>query len=104
MIAGYLFPKQFYLILFLGILWEIVELYMEYISKTNHNHPLVKLLNLNCESKITTQQFWDHYLGVEPYDKNKTLFWCSGGLLGSLLDIGADTAGVFSGIYISKYF
>jgi len=104
LIIGYICPTHFYLIIFLGILWEIVELYMEYISKTNHDHPLVKLLNLNCESKITTKQFWDHYLGIQPYNKNKTLFWCSGGLLGSILDIITDIAGVYTGIYISKYF
>ena len=103
-IIGYLCPKQIILIIFLGVLWEIIELYMEYISKTNHNHPLVKLLNLKCESKITPTQFWDHYFGIRKYHHKKTLFWCSGGFLGSILDIIADTTGAYIGIYLSQKF
>ncbi len=101
-IVGFLVPKQIKLIILLGILWEIIELYMEYISKTNHQHPIVKLLRLNCDTKLTPDQFWNHYFGVREYHPKKTLFWCSGGFLGSILDIIADIAGAYTGIYLYK--
>ena len=102
LIVGYLAPKHIVLIIFLGIAWEVTEVYMEYISKTQHDHVLVKLLNLNCDTKLTPDQFWKHYFGVRKFHRKKTLFWCSGGFFGSVVDIIADIAGAYSGIYLSK--
>lgn len=103
-IVGYLCPKNIKLIVFLGILWEVIELYMEYISKTNPNHVLVKLLHLQTDTTLPPDQFWDHYFGIRKYHPNKTLFWCSGGFLGSVLDIISDIAGAYTGIFIVKNF
>jgi hypothetical protein len=102
LIVGYLAPKRIALIVILGILWEIMELYMEYISKTQHDHPLVKLLHLDCNTKLSEDQFWNHYFGVRQYHPKKTLFWCSGGFIGSVLDIVADISGAYTGIYLAK--
>ena len=103
-IIGYLCPKSVWIIIFMGILWEVIELYLEYISKTNVNHPLVKLLHLDCKTQITPNEFWNHYLGIRKFHSTKTLFWCSGGLIGSVLDILADIAGLYTGIYIARKF
>ena len=102
LIVGYLAPKRIVLIVFMGILWEVMELYMEYISKTQHNHPLVKLLHLNCDTKLRKDQFWNHYFGFRKYHPKKTLFWCSGGFIGSVLDIIADIAGAYTGIHLAN--
>jgi len=103
LVVGYLAPKRIALIVFMGIAWEVMELYMEYISKTNHNHILVKLLHLDCDTKLEPKQFWNHYFGVRKYHPKKTLFWCSGGFIGSILDIIADIAGAYTGIYLTKF-
>jgi hypothetical protein len=101
---GYLAPKRIKLIVCMGIIWELMELYMEYISKTNHNHVLVKLLHLQCDTKLREDQFWNHYFGVRKYHPTKTLFWCSGGFIGSVLDIIVDIAGVYTGIFLNYNF
>jgi len=103
-IVGYLAPTYFKFIVFLGILWEVVELYFEYISKTNPTHLVVKLLHLDCKTQLTPNQFWNHYFGIRKFHHSKTLFWCSGGLVGSILDIMADIAGVYTGIFIARKF
>uniref|UniRef100_A0A6C0B7J2 Uncharacterized protein n=1 Tax=viral metagenome TaxID=1070528 RepID=A0A6C0B7J2_9ZZZZ len=103
LIVGYLAPNRFTFIVIMGIAWEVMELYMEYISKTNHTHPLVKLLRLECDTKLHEDQFWKHYFGIRKYHPKKTLFWCSGGFIGSVLDIVADIAGAYTGIYLTKF-
>jgi len=103
LMVGYLAPKRISLIIIMGIVWEVIELYMEYISKTQYDHPLVKLLHLDCSTNIDEHKFWNHYFGFRKYHDKKTLFWCSGGFLGSVLDIIADIAGAYTGIYLAKF-
>ena len=100
LIAGYISPKSVYYIILVGILWEFIELFFEYNSKTNHQHFLCKKKIIECPKKISKRDFWNHYLGIKDY--NFTLMWCSGGLIGALLDIFVDTLGVYTGIYIHK--
>ena len=101
MIAGYICPKRVYLIILSGILWEIWELIMEYNSKTNHQNILCKLNVVECNKKMSSHDFWKHYIGFEE-QPDQSLYWCSGGLLGAILDITADILGVYSGIYIAN--
>jgi hypothetical protein len=99
-ISGYLCPKNIYMLIAIGILWEIVELFFEYTSKINNQGFLCNHIMPNCDKKtISKKEFWDHYLGVNNHDL--TLFWCSGGMVGSILDIIADTLGVYVGRYLA---
>jgi len=101
LIAGIICPDYPILIISLGVLWELIELYLEYINKTDPNHFLCKMLNnMRCDTKIERSDFWDHYLGLN--EQNYSFFWCSGGLIGGILDITADILGVYTGIYIAK--
>lgn len=99
LIAGYISPKSLYYIILLGISWELVELFLEYNSKLNHDHFICKQHIIECNTKLTSQEFWSHYLGIK---ETKNLWWCSGGLFGSLMDITLNTLGVFTGVYIHK--
>jgi hypothetical protein len=100
LIAGYICPKNVYFIIFAGILWEFVELFLEYNSKINHEHILCTSKLIECETKMSTHEFWEHYLGIKEH--NTTYVWCSGGMVGSLIDIVINTFGVYTGIYIHK--
>ena len=100
MVAGYISPKNVYYIISTGILWEIIELYYEYTSKLNHEHYLCKKNILQCTTKISEDEFWQHYLGIK--DCNVKLEWPNGGLLGSTSDIIVNTIGVYIGIYIHE--
>jgi hypothetical protein len=102
LIAGYICPESLYIIILAGISWEFVELYLEYISKTNHDHILFNMSIIKkCDTKMPKDKFWGHYWGINQY-KNTELVWCSGGAIGSLMDIVVDIIGVFTGIYIHK--
>jgi hypothetical protein len=101
-IAAFICPSSKYLLIFLGVLWEVVELSIEYLSKIHHNHFLTKLLGLKCTDRIDSTTFWNHYLGIRKFHPKKDLFWCSGGLTGGIMDIIADIMGVYIGIYLSK--
>jgi len=99
-ISAYLCPKSIYTLIALGVLWEIIELFFEYTSRTNNNGFLCKNIMPYCDDKITTKkEFWNHYLGYE--NKNLLLFWCSGGLNGSIMDILADILGIYVGRYLA---
>jgi len=100
LIAGYISPKNVYYIIFAGVLWEIIELYYEYISKLNHQHFLCKKKILDCTIKVSEDEFWQHYLGIK--DCNITLPWPNGGLLGSVSDITVNILGIYTGIYIHE--
>ena len=100
LIAGYICPESVYYIILFGISWEVIELFFEYISKTNHQHFLCKKKIIECTKQLSTREFWNHYLGIK--ESNSILMWSSGGLLGALLDIFVDTLGVYTGIYIHK--
>jgi hypothetical protein len=99
LIAGYISPKSLYYIILLGISWELVELFLEYNSKLNHDHFICKQHIIECKTKLTSREFWSHYLGI---NESTNLWWCSGGLFGSLMDITLNTLGVFTGVYIHK--
>jgi hypothetical protein len=98
-IAGFISPENVYFIIIAGTCWEIAELYFEYTSKTNHNHILCRKKVLNCKQNMDKTDFWNHYLGIKEYPSAKYIF-CSGGLLGSVMDIIVNIIGVYSGIYI----
>lgn len=100
-IAGIISPENVYFIIIAGICWEITELYLEYTSKTNNNHILCREKILNCKHSMNKTDFWNHYLGIEEQTDIKYVF-CSGGLLGSLMDIIVNTIGVYSGIYMRQ--
>ena len=96
-IAAYFCPRNIYILIVLGIAWEIVELYLEYTSKFNHGSVLCKAV-INCDTTdISKTHFWHHYFGIR--NNKLSLFWCSGGFVGSLLDIVANILGVFTGRY-----
>lgn len=97
-ICGYLCPNNAYLLIALGILWEIIELILEYNAKLNQHGFLCKHMP-NCKESISKKEFWDHYLGYHNHEL--ILFWCSGGLLGSLSDIVIDTLGIYVGRYLA---
>ena len=101
LIAGFICPESLYITILAGISWEFVELFLEYISKTNHDHILCNMNIIKCDTKIPKDEFWLHYLGIEEYSDTK-MIWCSGGIIGSIMDIIADIIGVFTGIYIHK--
>ena len=97
-IVGYMCPKNIYLFILLGILWEFFELYLEYTSHCNHNGMICRMIA--CKEPLSNDHFWKHYLGFE--NKHLSLFWCSGGLVGGIMDIIADIMGVYVGKYLSS--
>jgi hypothetical protein len=99
-ISGYLCPNNIYALMIIGIIWEILELILEYNSKINNQGFLCKNIMPHCDTKnISKKEFWDHYLG---YNNNKlVLFWCSGGLNGTLSDIVFDVLGIYLGRYLA---
>jgi len=97
-IVGYMCPKKIYHFILLGILWEICELYLEYTSQCNHNEMICGMIQ--CKEYISKENFWKHYLGFENTKLN--LFWCSGGLVGAIMDILADVLGVYVGKYLAS--
>jgi hypothetical protein len=100
-ISGYLCPNNPYLLIFIGILWEIVEFVLEYNAKLNQDGFLCKRIMTNCNKEsITKKEFWDHYLGYHNHEL--ILFWCSGGLVGSLSDIVINTLGIYTGRYLAR--
>ena len=100
-ISGYLCPNNTYLLIAIGVLWEIIELFLEYTSKTNNKGFLCKNVMPHCDTKITPKkEFWNHYLGYN--NKNLILFWCSGGLNGTIMDILFDILGIYLGRYLAS--
>jgi hypothetical protein len=53
-----------------------------------------------CKEPLSNDHFWKHYLGFE--NKHLSLFWCSGGLVGGIMDIIADIMGVYVGKYLAS--
>ena len=104
MICGYFCPKKIVLIIVLGILWELYECVIEYIQQTNVKHFICKnLIKCHKNNNLLYKHYWEHYLGIK--DHNILLTFCSGGLVGGILDIIADILGVYFGAYIlTKYF
>jgi hypothetical protein len=102
LIVGFLCPTQIYTFIGIGILWEFIELYLEYTSKFNKQSVLCDNI-VECNSaKISKTDFWHHFLGIR--DNKISIYWNSGGLVGSLLDIVADILGLVVGRYLSLYF
>jgi len=100
-IAGFISPENVYFIIIAGICWEITELYFEYTSRTNNNHILCRKEILNCKQNMNKTDFWNHYLGIKEHHDTKYIF-CSGGLLGSVMDIIVNIIGVYNGIYMRR--
>lgn len=101
MLLGFICPDSLLFIIFLGILWELIELYFEYDRQTNQNTFLCKYIN-NCNKKdlIPKSKFWKIYTGnvVEP----NRLFYCSAGYIGQILDIVFNIVGYLFGASIHK--
>ena len=100
MVLAMICPDNLYLIIGIGVFWEFIELYFEYVSKLRHDSILCeqKLID-TCTHKMSSEDFWKHYLGFKehPY----SLYWCSSGLVGQLLDITFDIAGAYTGVYLA---
>jgi hypothetical protein len=100
LILGIICPGNLNLIIFLGIAWEIVELYFEYLNKVIHNDFYCKNMPNSCHNRMTSSEFWNHYFGIKEHKFG--LYWCSSGFNGQILDILSDTLGVILGAYISN--
>lgn len=99
-ISGYLCPNNKFFLILIGTLWELFEIFLQYTSKTNNQGFLCKHLMPFCDKQqATPHEFWDHYIGIE--DRKIKLFWCSGGMLGSIVDIIMDALGVYVGSYLA---
>lgn len=101
LVAGFISPRNFYLIVIAGVVWEFLELFFEYTSRRNHDSILCKIKILRCEEELNSQDFWNHYFGIKEH-KHTQYTWSSGGMLGSIMDIIVNTLGVYTGIYLRK--
>lgn len=99
-IAGYICPNNKFILITLGILWEILEVFLEYHSTVkNTTIKLCKIMPKCKNKKISSKHFWEHYFGI---NNNKIkLYWCSGGVIGGIMDIIADILGVYLGSYLA---
>jgi hypothetical protein len=101
MLLGFICPNSLLLIIIVGILWELIELYIEYDRQTTQSAFLCKYIN-NCDKKylISKSKFWKTYTG-ELGNKNR-LFYCSAGYVGQILDIVFNIVGYLFGASIHK--
>jgi len=101
MLLGFICPNSLLLIIILGILWELIELFFEYDRQTTQSSFLCKYIN-NCDKKylISKSTFWKTYIG-ELSNKNR-LFYCSAGYVGQILDIVFNIVGYLFGASIHK--
>jgi hypothetical protein len=98
-VLGYMFPNYSTLLIVAGIFWEFVEMYFDLVSHNYEDSALCQYL-LECSKSFEhVNTFWKHYGGKK--ETNKSLYWSSGGLVGSLLDILADILGVYVGVYLA---
>ena len=102
MFLGYICPKNILLICFIGIIWELLELYFEYDRQTLRTPFLCRYIN-NCHvgEKIPKSKFWDLYVG-NTKGHTYRLFYCSAGLYGQISDICANIIGALVGSGLSK--
>ena len=98
-IAAMIAPSYPYVLIALGVFWELVELFMEYNCQTNATTPLRHIVS-KCHKQMHPAEFWRHYFGKK--DSKKSIYWCSGGFIGSLMDIMADTLGVVLGMWFMR--
>ena len=103
MFIGLNCPNSLLLIILLGVIWEGVELYLEYDRQTNQNAFLCKFIN-DCKNKkiVSRSKFWKMYTGN--LDEFEKLFYCSSGYIGQLLDIFFNISGYLVGAYIHNNF
>ena len=103
MLLGFICPGYLYLIIVLGVIWELMELFFEYNRQTEQSEILCKYVN-KCKNikKISKSKFWDIYLGRE--NKPTRLFYCSAGYLGQLLDILFNIVGYIFGAKLHRMF
>ena len=97
-IAALVAPSYPYVLIALGVFWEAVELFLEYNCQTNAATPLRHIVS-KCHKQMNPTEFWRHYFGKK--DSKKSIYWCSGGFVGSLMDILADTLGVVLGMWFT---
>jgi hypothetical protein len=101
LILSYLRPQYSTFFILLGILWEIIELLLEYMSQFDHKNVMCKLLTKCKKTFRNKTQFWQHYFGIR--DSGLDVYWCSGGLVGSMMDIVANTLGVIAGSTLATH-
>ena len=101
MLLGFICPDSLLLIIFIGILWELIELFFEYDRQTIQSKFLCKFIN-NCDknSIISKSTFWNMYLGKS--SNTNRLFYCSAGYVGQILDIIFNIVGYLFGASIHK--
>jgi hypothetical protein len=100
LILSYLRPQYAVFFIVMGILWEIIELILEYISQFDHKNALCRLITCKKTFRNKTQ-FWQHYFGIR--DSGLDVYWSSGGLVGSVMDILANILGVYVGYTLATH-
>jgi hypothetical protein len=101
MFLGFICPKNLILVILLGLLWELMELYFEYDRQTKQTPFFCKYIN-NCKisPKISKNKFWKLYTG-----RNSTpnkLFYCSAGYIGQILDVVFNILGYLFGSALNR--
>ena len=98
MLLGKICPNNLLLIIVMGIMWELLELYFEYNKQVIQGKLLCRYIN-NCDNinKISNSEFWNTYFGI---NNNRKLYYCSGGYLGGIFDITANIFGYIIGTKI----
>jgi hypothetical protein len=100
MILGMICPDSIGFIIAIGVFWEFVELFFEYLTKNGSGSILCKYVVDTCTHTMSNDDFWKHYLGFKEH--SQSLYWCSSGFVGQILDIIFDVAGVYTGAYLAK--
>ena len=104
-ILGLICPNSLLLIIILGIIWECIEFFFELDSQTIHSKFLCSKIN-NCnKKKKKSSKFLKEYIGyLIPKDKTREnyFYWCSGGILGQILDIISNIIGYLLGALLHR--
>lgn len=102
---GFICPNKFWFAAIIGIIWEFMEFYFEYDRNLIRSNLMCKYVNdCNVQPSVkTSAEFFKVYLGKSK--KYKTLYYCSQGIYGQLIDIMFNSAGYMLGSYIfNKYY
>jgi hypothetical protein len=92
-VLGFLIPKYSTILIVLGIVWEVIEFALDM------DEHVVCLMTCHETPFRNVKEFWHHYTGTQ--ETKKELYWSSGGLVGSMLDILADMFGVYVGVWLA---
>lgn len=101
-ILGIICPNNILLIILLGVLWELLEFYLEYDNQILGSEALCKYVNrCGMSKKINSKRFFRLYSGLSN-DKYRSLYYCSGGLMGQLSDIISNIIGYLLGSLLHR--